>query len=58
MALKNSKPVKVTNIETNIVKLFVNNAEAAKYLGIGLSTLRRYKAEGKLDCQKYQIINA
>jgi len=35
MALKNSLhslPVKVTEIETNIVKLFINNASAGKYL--------------------------
>ena len=58
MALKNSKPVKVIYIETNIAKLFVNYAKAAKYLGIGLSILRRSKAKGKLYCQKYQIIKA
>ena len=58
MALKNTLPVKVTDIETNIVKLFVNNAEAAKYLGIGESTLHRYKAESKLYHKKSQIMNA
>ena len=58
MGLKNSLPVKVTEIERNIVKLFVNNAEAAKYLGIGESTLRRHKVEGKLYHKKYQIMNA
>ncbi len=58
IGLKNSLPVKVTDIETNVVKLFVNNAEAAKYLGIGESTLRRYKVEGKLYNNKYHIINA
>ena len=58
IGLKNSLPVKVMDIETNIVKLFGNNLEAAKYLGIGKSTLRRYKVEGKLYDNKYQIINA
>lgn len=34
-------PIKIMNIETNTE--ISSNVEAAKYLGIGLSTLRRYK---------------
>ena len=40
MSIANSIYVKITNIETNIVKIFRGNLEAAKYLNIGISTLR------------------
>jgi NUMOD1 domain/NUMOD3 motif len=36
-------PVKVTDIETNSARIYENNLDAAKHLGIGESTLRRYK---------------
>jgi NUMOD3 motif-containing protein len=50
--------VKITDIEANTVKLFAGNIKAAKYLGIGESTLRRYKKEGKIFNGKYLITNA
>jgi hypothetical protein len=50
--------VKITDIEANTVKLFAGNTKAAKYLGIGESTLRRYKKEGKTFNGKYLITNA
>lgn len=58
ISLANSLPIKIINIETNTEKYFSNNAEAAKYLEIGESTLRRYKKKGKLLYRKYLIINA
>jgi group I intron endonuclease len=47
--------VKVTDIETGIDKIFVGNTQAAKYLNIGESTLRRYKKLNKLF--KWKIFN-
>ena len=49
--------VKITDIEANTVKLFAGNIKAAKYLGIGESTLRRYKKKGKIFKGKYLITN-
>jgi predicted site-specific integrase-resolvase len=46
------------NIETNTEKYYPNNMEAAKYLEIGVSTLRKYKKEGKILYRKYIITNA
>ena len=42
-------PIKVTNIETNVIRYFANNLEAAKFLGLSVSTLVRYKNKGKTD---------
>lgn len=58
ISLIKSLPVKIINIETNTEKYFSSNIEAAKYLGIGISTLRRYKKEGKILYIKYIITNA
>jgi group I intron endonuclease len=58
IALKKFLPIKVTNVETNNVKIFKNNSEAAKHLKVGESTLRRYKKKGKILLKKYLIINA
>jgi group I intron endonuclease len=58
LSLINSLPVKIINIETNTEKYFPSNIEAAKYLGIGASTLRRYKKKSKILYRKYLIINA
>ena len=49
--------VKVTDVKTGISKTFRGNAQAAKYLNIGESTLRRYKKLGKLLNGKYSISN-
>jgi hypothetical protein len=58
ISLIKSLPVKIMNIETNTEKYFLSNIEAARYLGIGVSTLRRYKKEGKILYRKYIIMNA
>lgn len=58
ISLKKSLPVKIINIETNTDKYFSSNIEAAKYLEIGVSTLRKYKKEGKILHRKYLITNA
>jgi hypothetical protein len=58
ISLTNSLFVKITDIETNTEKIFVGNIKAAKYLGIGESTLRRYKKKGKIFQGKYLITNA
>jgi hypothetical protein len=58
LSLIKSLPVKIMNIETNIVKYFPSNIEAAKYLGISVSTLRRYKKKSKILNRKYIITNA
>ena len=50
-------PVKVTNIETNVINYFPNNKEAAKYLGTSERTLIRYKSKGKIFFKKYIITN-
>jgi len=57
LSLINSMPIKIMNIETKTEKYFTSNIEAAKYLGIGISTLRRYKKEGKILYKKYLITN-
>jgi len=57
ISLKNYIWVKVTDIETNTDKLFLSNVDAANYLDIGESTLRRYKKTGKLFKDKYYITN-
>ena len=51
-------PIKITNIETNIVRSFANNQEAAKHLGISVRTLGRYKSEGKILLKIYKITNS
>ena len=57
LSLINSMPIKIINIETKTEKYFSSNIEAAKYLGIGISTLRKYKKEGKILYRKYLITN-
>ena len=57
ISAKKSSPVKITDIEINTVKLFASNIKAAEYLGIGVSTLRRYKNKSKLFNGKYLITN-
>jgi len=57
IALTKLLPVKVTNIETNKVRIFKNNLNAAKHFKIGESTLRRYKKEGKILLEKYVVTN-
>lgn len=58
LAEANSILIKVFNQETNEALLFKGNLAAAKYLGIGESTLRRYKLNKKLVLGKYFIFNA
>lgn len=55
--LKKLLPIKVTNIETNALKYFPSNKEAANYLGTSERTLGRYKSEGKILLKKYKITN-
>ncbi len=55
--LKTLLPIKVTNIETNIIKYYANNREAAKYLNISERTLGRYKSKKKILFNKYLITN-
>jgi NUMOD1 domain len=43
ISLTKSLRVKIMNIKTNTEKYFPNNVEAAKYLKIDVSTLRKYK---------------
>lgn len=50
-------PIKITNIETNTIKSFANNLEAAKYLNISVRTLGRYKSKKKILLKKYLITN-
>jgi group I intron endonuclease len=50
--------VKVIDINTNTTKVFKGNLEAAKFLDMGESTLRRYKKRGKLYKNKYLICNS
>jgi hypothetical protein len=50
--------IKVIDITTNIIKIFIGNKEAANFLDIGESTLRRYKKIGKLYKNKYLIYNS
>ena len=57
ISLTKSLPIKIINIETNTEKCFPNNTEAAKFLEIGVSTLRKYKKEGKILYRKYIITN-
>lgn len=57
ISLKLSILVKVLNVETGCHNTFLGNKEAAKYLNIGISTLRRYKKLNKLIKGKYLISN-
>jgi predicted transcriptional regulator len=50
-------PIQVKNINTNITKSFATNLEAAKYLGISVSTLGRYKSRSKILLKTYKITN-
>lgn len=50
-------PIQVTNIETNAIKCFANNRDAAKSLNISEKTLIRYKSKGKILLKKYRITN-
>lgn len=49
--------VKLLDIETNIIKYFANNLEAAKYLRVSERTLGRYKSNTKMLKKKYLITN-
>lgn len=49
--------VKLLDIETNIIKYFANNLEAAKYLRVSERTLGRYKSNTKILKKKYLITN-
>jgi len=49
--------VKVLDIDTNILQYFANNLEAAKYLGVSVRTLGRYKSNIKILKKKYLITN-
>lgn len=44
----NSIKIKIEDIELGINKLFIGNKQAAEYLNIGTSTLRRYKKLNKI----------
>jgi len=50
-------PIKVTNVKTNNITIFPSNIEAAKYLRLGESTLRKYKKQVKLLLGKFLITN-
>ena len=52
-----SVSVKVTNVETNNVTIFASNLEAAKYLRVGESTLRKYKKQARFFLGKFLITN-
>lgn len=41
-------PVKILNIKTGKEKIIMGNKQAAKYLKMGMSTLYRYKKQGKV----------
>jgi hypothetical protein len=55
--LINIMPIKVTDIETNSVKYFPNNLQTAKYLGVSVRTLSRYKSTKSILLKKYLISN-
>jgi DNA invertase Pin-like site-specific DNA recombinase len=50
-------PIQVIDINTNITKSFATNLEAAKYLGVSVRTLGRYKSKGKILLGSYKITN-
>ena len=58
ISLRKSMFVKILDVSTDIVKTFRGNLEAANYLDMGESTLRRYKKKGKLFKNKYLIFNS
>jgi group I intron endonuclease len=55
--LKKFSLIKVIDTNTNTIKVFRGNLEAANYLDMGESTLRRYKRSGKLFKSRYYIGN-
>lgn len=57
MQIASSIPVKITNIKTGKEKIIKGNLQAAKYLNMGESTLRRYKKESKIWKGLYLITN-
>lgn len=50
-------PIQVTDIQTNTIKSFPNNLETAKYLGISVRTLSRYKSNKSILLKRYLITN-
>lgn len=50
--------IKVQNIEQGTFKIFTGNKQVANYLGIGLSTLTKYKKLNKLINNKYLVSNS
>lgn len=57
ISVNKSTLIKVTDIVTGFDKIFVGNLQAAKYLNIGESTLRRYKKLKKHLNGRYLISN-
>lgn len=57
ISLRKFVSVKVTNVKTNNITIFASNLEAAKYLGLGESTLRKYKKQVRLLLGKFLITN-
>jgi len=49
--------IKIYDFELNKLKIFKGSKEAAGFLTIGLSTLRRYKKLGKLIGNRYLVLN-
>jgi group I intron endonuclease len=50
--------IKIIDITTNTINIFRGNKEAANFLDMGESTLRRYKKRGKLYKNTYLICNS
>jgi group I intron endonuclease len=48
-------PVKVTDIDTMIIKIFRSNIQASKFLGVDERTIRNYKKSGFIYKGKYLI---
>jgi group I intron endonuclease len=56
--LKNSKTIRIEDLELKTEKFFIGNKKAANYLSVGISTLCRYKKSNKLLKNRYLIYNA
>lgn len=56
LSSKKALAVRIKDFDTDTVKLFNSNVQAAKYLNVSESTIRKYKKSKKLYKKRYEIL--